>query len=93
MLDTISQALRAIWELLLDVVAAILSVIGLIEGWLHVQLYRLGVPPPLQNVILIGVAVVLVLLAFRIFGGLIRVLLVLLLILFAVHVAMPLLHM
>ena len=89
-MDTITQALRAVWDLMLGLLGAVIGVIALVENWLHAQLSAFGVHQPTQSIIMILVALALVLVAFRALGGLIRVLLVLLLILFAIHVALPL---
>jgi hypothetical protein len=50
------------------------------------------VAPQLQTIILLAVAVILILGALKLFGGLIRVAVVLVLLLIAIHVLMPILH-
>jgi len=87
---TVSQAMKGVWSLILEIVAAVIWVIAVVEAFLHRQLASLGVHGQLQSVILIVAAVILALVAFRALAGLLRLLFVLLLILFAVHVAMPL---
>ena len=59
------------------------------EIWLRGVLQQLGVPHLLQTVLLLAVAAVLVLGSLRLFGGIIRVAVVLILLLIAIHIIMP----
>jgi hypothetical protein len=68
------------------VIAALLSDV---EDWLYSQMQDLGVPPLLQTMILLGVAVLLIAGAVRVFAGLARVGAVLILVLLALHLVVP----
>ena len=69
------------------IVAALVA----IELWLRDQLALAGVPPVIQTVLLIAFAALLIVGSLRLFGGLIRVAVVLVLVLFAIHIIMPVL--
>jgi hypothetical protein len=49
----------------------------------------LGLTGPAQTVVMVAIAVVLILAALKLFGGLIRVAAVLVLLLIALHIVMP----
>jgi hypothetical protein len=70
----------------------VLGVLAAIEQWLRGQLAAIGAPPGIQTAIMLVVALLLVLAALRVFGGLIRVLVVAFLILLALHAVLPLAH-
>jgi hypothetical protein len=67
----------------------IAALLGDVEDWLHGQMQDLGVPPLLQTMILLGVAVLLIVGAVRLFAGLARVGVVLILVLLTLHLVMP----
>ena len=52
----------------------------------------MGVPQQIQTAVLIAVAVILILAVFRLFGGLIRVAVVIILLLIVIHVLVPVIH-
>jgi hypothetical protein len=80
--NSLLQFLRQLSE----VIAALLAQV---EDWLQDQMQGLGVPPLLQTLILLSVAVLVVVGAVRLFAGLARVAVVLALVLLAVHLVMP----
>jgi hypothetical protein len=80
------DALLQVFRQLANAVAALLTAL---ELWLRGELQRLGVPPTLQTLILLAVAVVLVLGTLRLLGGLVRVVVILILLLLAIHILMP----
>ncbi len=88
-LDHAITALLALFRAASDVVLAGLAAV---EQWLRVQLTGLGVAPGLQTAIMLAAAVVLAVLVLRVFGGVIRILLIVFLILLALHVLLPLAH-
>jgi hypothetical protein len=81
-IDTLLQVFRQLGD-------AIVGLLTALELWLRGQLQQLGVPHTIQTVILLAVAVVLVLGTLRLFGGLIRVVVVLILLLIAIHIILP----
>ncbi len=84
-MDSVDKAFRLVKSLLLDLFALILGVFVFIEGWARGVLAQAGVPRDLANVVLIALAIALFILVARIFGGLIRVLLVVFLALLLIH--------
>ena len=87
--DHAINSLLALFRAAADVVLAGLAAV---EQWVRIKLTGLGVAPGIQTVIMLAVAVLLILLVLRVFGGVIRVLLVVFLILLALHVLLPLAH-
>jgi hypothetical protein len=88
-MDLVNQALHTVGTWLELLIGVLLGVFGVIEGFVHSILVQAGVPENLQQIVLIVVAVVLIVAIFRLFGGLIRFLLVLFLILLLLHVLVP----
>jgi hypothetical protein len=90
--DSFTHVINNLLQFLIRLGDLIVGVIVTIELWLRAQLMQLGVAPPVQTVILIALAAVLILGSLRLFGGLIRVAVVLILILIAIHILMPVLQ-
>ncbi len=91
-MDAVTHAIHALLQLLIEIGSLILAGILAIELWLRAQLTLLGVPPAIQTVLLVALAAVLILAALRLFGGLIRVAVVLILLLVVIHVLLPVLQ-
>jgi hypothetical protein len=85
----LEAAINTLLQLLKQFGVAIAALLTEFELWLRGQLRQLGVPHSIQTVILIAVAAFLVVGAVRLFGGLIRVAVVLILILLAIHLVLP----
>ena len=85
----LQHAVDTLLKLIMQFGFAVAALLGGFEIWLRGQLQHMGVPHTLQTVVLIVVAVVLVLGSLRLFGGLIRVVVVLILLAMAIHVMMP----
>jgi hypothetical protein len=83
--NAIDTLLRLLTQFGLVVAAALAE----LELWIRGQLQQLGLPHAVQTVLLLAVAAVLVLGAFRLFGGVIRIAVVLILLLVAIHIVMP----
>jgi hypothetical protein len=90
--DSFEHVINSLLQLLIQLGDVIVGWIVIIENALRGQLMQLGVAPQLQTVILLACAVALILGALKLFGGLIRVAIVLVLILIALHILMPILH-
>jgi hypothetical protein len=90
--DSFTHVINNLLQFLIRLGDLIVGVIVTIELWLRAQLMQLGVAPPVQTIILIALAAVLILGSLRLFGGLIRVAVVLILILIAIHILMPVLQ-
>jgi hypothetical protein len=91
-MDSFANIVRRLLDLLIALGNIIVAALITIEVWLRAQLTQFGLPPVIQTVILIAVAALLVIGSLRLFGGLIRIALVLVLILIAIHVALPVLQ-
>ncbi len=83
------NAINTLLGLLKQFGLAVAALLTALEFWLRGVLQQFGVPHPLQTVILVAVAAILVLGALRLFGGLIRIAVVLILLLIAIHIIMP----
>jgi hypothetical protein len=83
--------INSLLRLIITLGNIVLAGIVAIELWVRGQLAQLGVPKTLQTVILVTVAILLIIASLRIFGGLIRVALVLVLVLIGLHILAPLL--
>ena len=91
-MEKVDQAIDALLALFATAADAVLAGLAAIEEWVRLQLTSVGLAPQFQTAIMVAFAVVLLLLVLRVFGGVIRVLLVLFLILLALHVVLPLAH-
>jgi hypothetical protein len=85
----LKDAVDTLLQLIVQFGVAVAGLLSAFELWLRGQLQQMGVPHTLQTVLLIAVAVVLVLGSLRLFGGLIRVVVVLILLAMAIHIFMP----
>lgn len=88
-MDSFKRTIDSILTLLLQIGDLIVAGIVAIELWLRGQLGQFGLPPGVQTTILVALAALLVLASLRLFGGLIRIALILVLLLIALHVVMP----
>ncbi len=88
-METFTRAVDALLQLLIQIGDLILAGIVAVELWFRAQFALLGLPPPIQTVLLVAIAAVLILAALRLFGGLIRVAVVLVLLLVVIHVLLP----
>jgi hypothetical protein len=89
--DRFEHTINSLLQLLIDLGNLIVGGIVTLELWLRAQLAQFGLPPGIQTVIMIALAVLLIIGSLRLFGGLIRVALVLVLILIAIHIVLPVL--
>ncbi len=88
-MDSLNHAVETLLHLVVQAGNLIVAGIIAIELWLRGQLAALGLPPAIQTVLLIALAALLIVAALRLFGGLIRVAVILVVILIAIHVLMP----
>lgn len=70
----------------------LLAAMATADHWVRQVLTALGVGNSVQTIILILVAFLVLLAALRLMGGIVRVLIVVLIVLFAVHLLLPTLH-
>ena len=88
-MDRVDQAITKLLALIKSLVDLVLGALAAIEVWLRGQLAGLGVAPRIQTIILIAVAVVLIAVTLRLFGGVLRAVVVIFLALLALHALMP----
>ena len=86
----VDQAIQVMLGWFQAILGAFLIVFGAIEGFLRDLLVQLGVPGRLQSAIILVVAVLFIIAVVRLFGGFLRVLLLLFLILLVLHLLAPL---
>lgn len=91
-MDSLTHVINSLLQLLIQLGNMIIAAIVTVELWLRGQLTQLGLPQDFQTVILIMLAVVLIIGSLRLFSGLIRVAVVLVLLLIAIHIVMPLMQ-
>lgn len=72
--------------------ALLLAAMATADDWVRRMLSAFGIGDPIQTIILILVAFVVLLAALRLMGGIVRVLIVVLIVLFAIHLLLPTLH-
>jgi hypothetical protein len=85
----LQTAVDTLLKLLMQFGVAVAAILTELELLLRGELQQLGVTHQVQTLILLAVAALLVLGALRLFGGLIRIAVVLILVLIAIHVVMP----
>jgi hypothetical protein len=88
-LGKLQTAIDSLLKLLMQFGVAVAAILTGLELWLRDELRQLGVPHSVQTLILLVVAALLVLGSWRLFGGLIRVVVVLILVLIAIHIVIP----
>jgi hypothetical protein len=89
--DSFTDVINSLIQLLIKIGNLAVNGLVAIELWTREQLALLGLSPQLQTVVMLVLAVVLILGAFRLFGGLVRVAFVVVLILVAIHIMLPIL--
>jgi len=91
-MDDVNRVLNSLLQLVIGLGDLIVGGILAIENWLRTQLATMGLAPQVQTAILVVLAVLLIIAALRLFGGLIRIAIVLILALIAIHILMPVLQ-
>jgi hypothetical protein len=91
-MDQVNSVLDSLLKLIISLGNIIVDAIVSIELWMRTQLTTMGLSPQLQTVVLVVLAIVLIVAALRLFGGLVRIAVILVLALIAVQILMPVLH-
>jgi hypothetical protein len=86
----IEHAINIVLGFIVYLIYLVGHAIGLIDGFVREQLAHAGIAQNLQNMIMIVVAVALLLVAFRLLGGILRIALVVLVVLIAADLIIPL---
>jgi hypothetical protein len=89
LVDSFTHVINSLLQLVIALGNLIVGGIITIELWLRAQLDHFGLPANVQTVILVALAALLIIGSLRLFGGLIRVAVILVLILIAVHIMLP----
>ncbi len=84
-----NHALQTLLNLLIQFGNLVMAGIVACELWLRAELTLLHVPRPIQTVLMVALALLLIVAALRLFGGLIRVAVIVVLVLIAIHVLLP----
>jgi hypothetical protein len=84
-----THAINLLISLIYTLAGLVMAVIGMIDGFLGGLMTSAAIPPAVQTIILVAVALVLVIFALRALGGVFGVLIVLLLVLLVVHRLVP----
>jgi hypothetical protein len=91
-MDSVHQIVNAFLNLVVGLLDLILTGLGALETWLRIQLTALGVSGEIQPIILIVVAVLFLVIALRVMGGIIRLVVLVFLVLLILHILMPAWH-
>jgi hypothetical protein len=90
-MDGFTKAINSVLQLLVQIGNLIVAGLIAFELWVRAQLAAVGMAPSLQTVVMLSLAALLILGALRLFGGLIRAIVILVLILIAIHILLPVL--
>jgi hypothetical protein len=90
--SALEQAINFLLGVILGLFGLIITVIATIEDFLRGLLTEAGISGQVQSIVLIVTAVLLILAALRLFGGIFGVLITIVLILLVVHILVPGMH-
>lgn len=85
-MNTLDQLGRGLLAVIVAFFAFILGALDALENAVAGSMMRLGIPHDVQTVIFVVIAVLFLIAVFRVFGGLIRAALIVLLVILLVHV-------
>jgi hypothetical protein len=88
----VDQVINVLLAFILGLFGLIVTVIATIEDFLRGLLATAGISGQTQTIMLIATAVLLILAALRLFGGVFGVLIIIVLILLMVHILVPGMH-
>jgi len=89
--DALTHAINSLLQLLIQIGDLIVAGLIAVELWLRGQLAEFGLSPAFQTLIMLAFAALLILASLRLFGGLIRAGIILVLVLMAIHIVLPVL--
>ena len=90
-MERANQIVDTLLHFVIQLGQLLMSAILALEVWIRGELSQAGLPPAVQTVLMLAVAALLIVGSLRLFGGLIRVAVVLLLLLVAIHIVLPVL--
>ncbi len=88
-MNQVNNAFQLVSHWLGELLAVFAGVFGVIEVFCQDLMTRIGVPNNIQGFVLIAVGVLFIIAVLRLFGGVLRLLIVVLLILFLLHIVAP----
>ena len=88
-MDNLQHVLTTLLRVSVELGYILLNTLVNIEEWTRDRLGQFGLSANVQTAIMIGVALGLILVALRLFGGLIRFIVIVALLLIAVHILLP----
>lgn len=90
-MDSSKQFINSLLHIVIQLGNVLMGVIIAAEVWLRGALAKEGLPPEVQTAVMLLAAVLLIGGAVRMFGGLIRIAVMLILLLIAAHIILPVL--
>ncbi len=90
-MDNLQHVLTTLLRMSIEIGNILLDMLVASEEWAHDRLSQLGLSANVQTVTMTTVTLVLILFALRLFGGLIRFIVVVALLLVAIHILLPIL--
>ena len=90
-MERANQIIDTLLHIVVQLGRLLMSAILAIEIWIRGELSHAGLPPAVQTALMLAVAALLIIGSLRLFGGLIRIAVVLLLLLVALHIVLPVL--
>jgi len=84
-----TQAIDFVLSLILRLIGLVMAAIAIIDAFLRGLMDRAGIGSQVQAIVLVAVAVLFIVAALRVFGGVLRLLIIVFLVLLLVHVLMP----
>lgn len=90
-MESARQFVDGLLHLVIQIGRLLMTAIIAIELWVRRALSHAGLPASMQTVLMLAFAVLLIVGALRVFGGIIRIAVVLLLVLIAIHIILPVL--
>jgi hypothetical protein len=88
-MNAVDQALQTLTYWLRAFLGVLIGLFAIIENFLHNIMSQIGIPANFQSLLILVVAVLFIVGVLRAFGGVIRLLLVVFLILLVLHILLP----
>jgi hypothetical protein len=90
--DSVTHTIDSLLQILIQFCGSIVNGIIASELWIRLELTRYGVTPTLQTVLLLALAAFLIAGSVRLFAGLIRIGVILMVVLMGIHIVVAALH-
>ncbi|HQT79619.1 MAG TPA: hypothetical protein PLD10_21465 [Rhodopila sp.] len=90
-MDSFQQLTNRLLHIVVQLGDLLMAAILAVELWLRGIFARAGLPPMVQTILLVALAALLIVSSWRLFGGLLRIAVVLILLLIGLHILRPVL--